>query len=164
MSKKEKKQYSLDRKRFFVFITILVIIIISVIIIIALNKKPEINGATDISKLNSEKYYEQILEIYNKEGMKEKFLEEYNDIQGKIGMYIINNSTNDKNSFVNLVNDVNSKLKNKSFKSFEIETPNSWNGTWSIDEKAKLKFKFENKKIEPDWIKDAEFNEMIIKN
>lgn len=164
MAKKQQKQYSLDRKRFLIFITILVLIIASVIIIISLNKKIEINEATNISNLNANKYYDQIVEIYNKDGMKEKFLKEYNDIQNQIGMYIINNSTNEQNSFLNLVNDVNNKLENKNFESFETEVPTFWNGTWSIDEKAKLKFKFENKKIEPGWINDTEVDEMIIKN
>ena len=164
MAKKEKKEYSLDRKRFLLFITVLVIIIAFVIIIISLNKKIDINEATDISNLNANKYYEQIVEIYNNDGIKEKFLNEYNNIQNQIGMYIINNSTNEQESFTNLVDDVNSKLANKNFESFELDVPTSWNGTWSVDEKAKLKFKFENKKIEPNWINDTEVDGMIIKN
>ena len=163
MAKKEKKEYSLDRKRFLIFITILVIIIAIVIIIIALNKKVEINEATNISNLNANKYYEQILEKYNTQESKEKFIIEYNNIQNQIGVYIITNSTNEPDSFANLVNDVNKKILNKEFESFEVETPNFWNGTWSIDDKAKLKFKFENKKIEPNWINDEEVKNMVIK-
>ena len=164
MAKKEKKQYTLDRKKFLLFVTIFVIIIAIIIIIIALNKNVEINEATDISNLNASKYYDQIFEMYNSDESKDKFIIEYNNIQNQIGMYIINNSTKESDSFNSLVNNVNKKLEKKEFKSFEVENPTFWNGTWSVDEKAKLKFKFENKKIEPDWINDKEVEGMILKN
>ena len=164
MAKKEKKEYTLDRKRFFVFVTILVITISVIIIVVSLNKKVEINEATDISKINANKHYKEIVAVYNANGTKEKFLKEYNNIQNQIILYIINNSTNEQNSFSNLVNEVNNKLANDDFESFEVETPTFWNGTWSVDEKAKLKFKFQNKKIEPNWINDIEVDGIIIKN
>ena len=45
-----------------------------------------------------------------------------------------------------------------------MDNPTYWNGTWSVDNKGKLKFKFSNKKIEPDWISDATVSNFVIAN
>ena len=132
-SENKNKTYTLNRKRFLLFISVFVILICVVIIALSLNKKIDINDATDISKLNANKHYKQISELYNNNDSKNKFLDSYNDIQNAVVIYIINNSTKDENSFKNLVDDVNNKLNNRDFSSFNINYPNFWNGNWSID-------------------------------
>lgn len=164
MAKKNEKKYTLDRKKFLIFIVILVILISCIIIIISFNKKIEINNATNISKLNSNKYYKEILEEYNKVESKDKFLNDYNNIQNDIGIYIINNSTINDSSFENLISEINDALTKNDFEKFGIDTPTFWNGKWSVNEKGKLRFKFQNKKIEPVWVDSEELNEIVIKN
>lgn len=163
-SKKSKKTYTLDRNKFLIFAGIIVLVIAIVIIIIAANRKVNINSETDISKLNADKYSSQIVSMYNSEGMKEKFLNEYNEMQNKIAIYVLNNTTSDENSFKNLVKEVNSMLQNNKTDKLEITIPDFWNGKWSLDEKAKLKFRFDNSKIEPSWISDESVKGVIIKN
>lgn len=164
MAKKNEKKYTLDRKKFLIFIVILVILISCIIVIISFNKKIEINNATNISKLNANKYYKEILAEYNKVESKDKFLNDYNNIQNSIGVYIINNSTISDSSFENLISEINDALTKNDFEKFGIDTPTFWNGIWSVNEKGKLRFKFQNKKIEPVWVDSEELNEIVIKN
>lgn len=161
---KRKKEYSLNKAKFFLFIISILVIFSVVIVIISLKKEVELTDDMDISKMNAGKYKEQILQMYNKDGMKEKFLVEYDEIQSKIGIYLISNSTSEKESFKNLVDEVNNMLLKKDFSKLEISSPDFWNGTWEITEKGKLKFKFENSSIEPNWINDEEVKDIIIKN
>ena len=144
MAKKNKKSYTLDRKKFLIFVFSIVVIISVIIIVVSLNKKIEINDSTDISKLNATKYC--------------------TEIQEKIGMYIINNSTLDDTSFENLISKLNENLADNNFSIIGMDNPTYWNGTWSVDNKGKLKFKFSNKKIEPDWISDATVSNFVITN
>ena len=135
MAKKNKKSYTLDRKKFLIFVFSIVVIISVIIIVVSLNKKIEINDSTDISKLNATKYCTEIKSEYNKDENKNKFIDDCNKIQEKIAMYII-----------------------------EMDNTTYWNGTWSVDNKGKLKFKFSNKKIEPDWISDVTVSNFVITN
>lgn len=164
MAKKNEKKYTLDRKKFLIFIGILVILISCVIVIISFNKKVEINDATDISRLNANKYYKEILDEYNKVESKDKFLNDYNNIQNSIGVYIINNSTISDSSFENLISEINDSLSKNNFERFELDVPTFWNGKWSVNEKGKLRFKFQNKKIEPVWVDSEELINIIDKN
>ena len=147
-----------------IFVFSIVVIISVIIIVVSLNKKIEINDSTDISKLNADKYSSQIVSMYNSDGMKEKFLNEYNDMQNKIAIYVLNNTTSDENSFKNLVKEVNNMLQNNKTDKLELTIPDFWNGKWSLDDKAKLKFRFDNSKIEPNWISDESVKGVIIKN
>lgn len=164
MAKKNKKSYTLDRKKFLIFVFSIVVIISVIIIVVSLNKKIEINDSTDISKLNATKYCTEIKSEYNKDENKNKFIDDCNKIQEKIGMYIINNSTLDDTSFENLISKLNENLADNNFLIIEMDNPTYWNGTWSVDNKGKLKFKFSNKKIEPDWISDVTVSNFVITN
>lgn len=164
MAKKNEKKYTLDKKKFLLFVGILVILISCIIVIISFNKKVEINDATDISRLNANKYYEEIQAEYNKVESKDKFLNDYNNIQNSIGVYIINNSTISDSSFENLISEINDSLSKNNFEKFELDIPTFWNGKWSVNEKGKLRFKFQNKKIEPIWIDSEELINIIDKN
>lgn len=164
MAKKNKKSYTLDRKKFLIFVFSIVVIISVIIIVVSLNKKIEINYSTDISKLNATKYCTEIKSEYNKDENKNKFIDDCNKIQEKIGMYIINNSTLDDTSFENLISKLNENLADNNFSIIEMDNQTYWNGTWSVDNKGKLKFKFSNKKIEPDWISDVTVSNFVITN
>ena len=164
MAKKNKKSYTLDRKKFLIFVFSIVVIISVIIIVVSLNKKIEINDSTDISKLNATKYCTEIKSEYNKDENKNKFIDDCNKIQEKIGMYIINNSTLDDTSFENLISKLNENLADNNFSIIEMDNTTYWNGTWSVDNKCKLKFKFSNKKIEPDWISDVTVSNFVITN
>lgn len=160
----KKKVYTLNTRKFLTFTICVVSIIAILIVIISYNKKVEINEATDISKLNASKYSSQIANEYNKENMKEKFLFDFNNIQNQISIYLISNSTIDDFSFEKLVDQVNEILKTNDWQKIQIDKPIIWNGNWSVSSEGKLNFKFQNNKIEPNWINDSEIGNLVIKN
>lgn len=161
---KNKKKYTLNTKRFLIFIGSIVAIVSLIIVIIACNKKIEISEVTEISKINANKHYKEILKEYEKEESKQKFLEDYNNIQDKVALYIINNSTMDEASFSNLILQINEFLSVNDFEKIELDVPTFWNGSWNVDNRGKVKFRFDNKKIEPSWIEDEDVKGIINKN
>ena len=106
-----------------------------------------------------------MLDEYNKEEAKEKFLLDYDLVQGAVGLYIMNNSTLDNNSFESIIGKIREILQKKEWMKLDIEDPNFWNGVWSVTDDGMVKFKFGDENIEPDWIKDEELiNKLIINN
>ncbi len=158
---KKKKKYRVNVKKFVIAIFIILVIIT---ILICVCSKKKISDSTNVSKLNSSKYSKQILQEYEKDGMLDKFIEDYENIQTSIGMYILNNSTMDSDSFTNISNSLNKELKSDTWKSIELNRPTTWNGEWKIDDEGKLKFKFDTKEIEPSWVKNENVTEKILLN
>jgi cytoskeletal protein RodZ len=166
-SKKNKKKYSINYKKFSIFLIILLAIII-VIVSIIVNKKVKINENTNISALNSKKNYEEILSKYNEEGMKDRFLADYDAVQTSSGMYMIENMSNEEDSLSKILESIRSDFNSSSdisiFTNLKIDKPTSWNGTWSVTDTGTVKFKFSNKNIEPDWIKNEDVANKVILN
>lgn len=169
MLKKEKnisikgKKYKINLTRFILFIVAIVLIILAFLFLLGIfNKK--IDSNTDLSKVNAKKYSEQILNQYEKDGMKENFLEYYDKLQTAIGMYILSNSTLDSNSFRNISDTLNNNLKKEDYSALGVEKSTVWNGYFSVDSNGVVKFKFKNKEIEPSWVKDNDLQAKIILN
>lgn len=153
-----------DLKRFLISMSVFVLIIASICILIS---KITLDGDfkdKNISEINSQKNYSKILEIYNKDGMKDKFIRDYNEVQNAVGMYIMNNSTIENDSFSNIVSKLNSEFKKAKWDENIVCKPSDWNGTWSVDENGIVKFKFSSSKIEPKYIDDEEIIKKVIKN
>ncbi|MEG0873299.1 MAG: hypothetical protein RSE00_05270 [Clostridia bacterium] len=166
-SKQEKssRKYSVNIPKFCLFIGIILFIIAIVIVtIFFVNKKEKVDSGTDISKLNAKKYTTELLNEYNKDGMKEKFLTDYDAIQTSIGMYILNNSTLEKDSFSKLSENINTELVTNDWSKVGAYRPQEWNGNWSVDNTGALKFRFALKEIEPNWSLDKDFTNKIILN
>lgn len=167
--KKEKnvsirgKKYKINLSRFILFIIVIIVIIFVILNLVGVFN-PKIDSTTDLSKVNANKYSEQILIQYEKDGMKENFLEYYNKLQTAIGMYILSNSTLDSNSFSNISNTLNDDLKKEEYSTLGVEKSTVWNGYFSIDSNGIVKFKFKNKEIEPSWIIDSDLQSKIILN
>ena len=147
-----------DKKRFIAFILIVVVIVI--IFFCVTNAKVEIKHTTDITKLDTKKYLNELAEIYSNK--KDKFLEDYEKIQGGVGMYIISNTTLDDNSFSILYTDVNTILSSDDWGKIEVDKNTFWKGTWSINQDGILQFKFESKELEPNWIVDEDISGKIL--
>ena len=161
--KKNTKLELKDKKKFGICIIVFVVIVL-VIMIIALNNKKDIANINDLSNLNANKYSSELKEKYDTDESKEKFLEDYDYVQGAIGIYIMNNSTLEEDSFTKLSKTIETELKKNDWKVFEIEKPTFWNGEFSIDAEGILKFKFASKDIEPKWLNDEELENKIIFN
>ena len=162
-SKKNNKLVVNDPKKLLIFISILLTIII-VLIIIVLNLKIDIQKVEDYSKLNSNKYSEELLNKYQSTESKEKFLKDYDLVQDAIGLYIINNVTLEDGSLGNVIATLKKEWKNEEWKILEIQKPTFWNGTFDVSAEGIVTFKFANKDIEPSWINDDELNNKIVLN
>lgn len=162
-TKSNKKIVIKNKKKFTIVISVIVFLVV-IIILLLLNNKKDLAKVDDYSKLNAKKYSDELLEEYNKEEGKDKFLEDYDFIQGAVGMYIMNNSTNEEESFSNIITQLKEELKRDTWGKLDYEKPTFWNGEYSVDDNGIVKFKFGNKSIEPRWINDDELNGKIILN
>ena len=166
MEKKVKKSKNhiviKDKKKFITSIVVLLGIIVLIVFVSFFNRKQEINDETDLSKLNSKKYSSELLVKYNQS--KEKFLDEYDKIQSGVGMYIINNSTLDENSFEKVNKKIAYMFDSDDWSMINVDKNTFWNGKWSIDNSGTLKFKFAQKSIEPSWIGDEDIKNKIVLN
>lgn len=156
------KKYKINIQRFAIS---LLIIIALISIVIKLTSSPkEITSSTNIDDLNASKYADQILKEYEKDGQKEKFLSDYEKVQTSVGVYILNNSTLDDNSFKKISKELNKDLSRDNWKLLDVTRPNTWNGTWSINDQGVLRFEFKNKDIEPSWKEDSNLQNKLILN
>ncbi len=153
-----------DLKRFIISMSIFILIIVFICILISkITLNSDLKNKS-VSEINPQKNYSKILEIYNKDGMKEKFIKDYNEVQNAVGMYIMNNSTIQNDSFSNIILQLNSEFRKDKWDENIINKPSDWNGTWSVDENGIVKFKFSSSKIEPKYIDDEEIAKKVIKN
>lgn len=157
------KKYQIENLPRFIIAAIIILVVIIVIFTI-LGRKEPIDTNTNISDLNAKKYDKEILAEYEKEGQKLKFIKDQENIQSKIGIYIINNSTIEENSFDEMKTKLETILASNDWKELEIQKPTFWNGTWSLDDKGNVKFKFQVKAIEPSWATDKDMTDIIILN
>lgn len=153
---KNQKVVIKDPKKFITFLGICVVIIIIIIVVIVMNQKIKITEGTHISELNTSKYSKEIKTEYDKEEMKDKFVEEYYMVKNAVGMYIMNHSTLETDSFSKLQTTLNGVLAKNDWSLIEIEKPTLWNGTWTVNESGNVIFQFASKDIEPSWIHDTQ--------
>lgn len=156
------KSYTINLPRFVISICCIILVLVIVFNIFSGNK--EITANTNIDELNAKKYSKQILTEYEKAGQKDKFLEDYEKVQTAVGMYILSNSTLEDDSFDKISKDLNKDLLKNDWKIVNEGRPSTWNGKWSINEQGVLKFKFDNKEIEPSWKNDNELSNKLILN
>ena len=161
--KTKNKIEIVDKKRFFTSISVCLIFIIIVIIIIA-NVSNGNKGDNSLSSINASKNLKELVAKYEASGMKEQFINDYNEIQSKVGIYIMNNVTTDNSSFNNIVSDLNNVLKSNDWSKINLSKNDTWNGVWSLDKDGNLKFKFSLKNIEPSWVNDAELRTKLYLN
>lgn len=148
-----------DKKR---FITSMLIISFFILIVIILCVNIGADSDSNLSKINPKKNSSQLQKKYDTVEMKKLFLSDYTVLQNNIGIYIMNNSTMDSNSFSSLIANINKELKKDTWNLGEIQNkPTSWNGKWFVTEEGILKFSFSNKDIEPSWVKDSDVLEKI---
>lgn len=162
----KKKQFRIgnivikDMKRFCIAVGILVGIIILICIIISnvLSNKYDENN---ISNVNAKKYSNEIASKYESSEMKTLFITEHNKVQNAVGMYIMNNSTMEDDSFSKIISKLQKVLKSDDWSDINIDKPSMWNGEWQIDSDGNVKFKFSIKDIEPSWINDFDISSKI---
>ena len=161
--KTKNKIEIVDKKRFFTSISIcLVFIIIISIIIVSFSNGNK--GDSSLSSMDASKNVKELLSKYEANGMKEEFIKDYNEIQSKVGIYLMNNVTTDNSSFNSIVNDLNNVLKSNDWSKINLSKNDTWNGVWSLDKEGNLKFKFSLKKVEPSWVNDTELRTKLYLN
>lgn len=157
------KIYIKDKKRFFKSISIcLAFIIVIIIIIISVSNGNNTNAS--LSSIDAKKNVNELISKYEPIEMKEKFINDYKEIQSKVGIYLMNNVTTDSSSFNNIINDLNSVLKSNDWSKISLTKNETWNGTWSLDKDGNLKFKFSLKTIEPSWVNNSDVTTKLYLN
>ena len=123
-----------DKKR---FITSMLIISFVILIVIILCVNIRADSDSNLSKINPKKNSSQLQKKYDTVEMKKLFLSDYTVLQNNIGIYIMNNSTMDSNSFSSLIANINKELKKDTWNLGEIQNkPTSWNGKWFVTEEG----------------------------
>jgi|GEM_PF-1945909 len=145
-------------------IVALLFILLIVIIYINSNKKLNIDENSNISKLDTNKYSSEIINLYNRDSQLDKFSLEMDRVQTLIGTYVISNSTLKENSFSELIKTLNNEINNNKWVKLASQKSSYYSGKYSIDENGYLKFKFDSKKIEPNWINNEKISRYIILN
>jgi len=161
----EKKSIIINKfKKNILKIAALFIVFLIIIFIVISNKKVDINANSNISKLDADKYSVEIINLYNGTNQLDKFTVEMNRVQNLIGTYLISNSTLKENSFSELVKTLNSEINKDKWVKLSSEKSIYYNGKYTIDNNGNLKFKFESKKIEPNWINNESIARYITLN
>lgn len=113
---------------------------------------------------NVEKYEKKLIEEYQKDGKKEEFLKVADEMQEKSLTYVLDNLTESADSFNTNVKNIQKMYDNNEYSKLGIDynSVNYWVGTWTIDEKGNVKFKFASASIKPMWTTDNNVNNYII--
>lgn len=156
------------KNRFYIIIVVVfVLIMLSIslkLVLSSIKTQTVFDNNMDVTSVNISKEAQKIKTQYESEGQKDRFVTEYDKIQSAIGAYAIDNTTLDKNSFKDIIKNINNILSKSDWSKLNLEKSNYWAGKWSIDDSAKLSFKFSKKEIEPNWINDQDVADMIVKN
>lgn len=161
-----EKNAIIKNKRNKVIFTLSALLLVLVIVLVYnnSNKKIIIDEYTDISDLNANKYQSEILDLYNRDGQLEAFMQEMDRVQSLVGTYVISNSTLKSNSFDELISKLNNEINDDTWVELNSQKSKYYLGKYSIDDKGYVKFKFGSKKIEPEWINNSEIERYIILN
>lgn len=161
IKKKRKKKYSINFYRFIISLSIFISISLG-LYMYQIVSKVDITEDTNISTIDAKKNAKQILEVYNTKEAKEKFLETYEEIQECLNIYVFDGISEEE--VEGRISGINKELETKVWSTLNLRKPTFFNGTWYVDSKKVLKFKFTNKKIEPDWIFDEDVSDKIVSN
>lgn len=151
-------------KKNFLKITMLLLVLLIILVYTNSNKKISIDEYSDISKLSSNKYSSEIVNLYNRDGQLDIFLTEMNRVQNLVGIYLISNSTLKENSFSELIKTLNKEINDDEWKNLNSEKSKYYNGKYTIDDSGNLKFKFDSKDIEPEWINNENISRYVALN
>lgn len=160
----KKKLVIKNKKKFYIAIAALIVIILFILVLKSTFGKKKIDNTTNITELKLSKYSEQIREYYELEGSKDNFIDEFNNIQNQVWMYIYNNISEER-TMEDVIVEVNTVLESDDWTKLELEKSKIWKGSYYIDkENNALKFKFESKEIEPSWSNDETLQNIIVHN
>ena len=137
---------------------ILIVIIFAAIIILVIYvpDSGEFNPDVNKSRYRTEKNADELKAVYEKEGNKEKFLEDVSKIQNAVSIAILNNDVVDEKTMKSRLQDINKEMKKDKWDLLGIEVPSFWVGTWSVDNTGTVKFTFLNKASIPGWANDED--------
>ena len=141
---------------------ILIITVLAIIVIIAVsivinnfNANKHINPDTNLTNL-SENDLKKVKEDYEKEGKKEEFLGVCSEVELAVVNRILDGSVTNDDELAFAISKINSTLSSKDWSNLELSYPSYWMGTWRLNEKARLYFKFMYDEIKPSWANDTD--------
>ena len=151
---------TVNKNRLVLVIVAVVVIVLAIVGIIMIFNKKDISKVSDYSSL-SNRYADDLKAVYDTEESKNKFIDDYDFIQGAVGFYFMDNSTTEEASFETLISRVNEIFKSDNWEVLSIDKPTFWNGEFSVTDEGIVTFKFKTKAMEPSWINDEELQGKI---
>ncbi len=145
-------------------IIILVVLIAAIVLVVFLPKSGEFSPDVTKSKYKSESNAEELKQVYEQEGNKEKFLEDVSKIQNAVSMALISDEVVNEAKLKERIDDINKVLKKEDWSMLDIEIPTFWVGTWSVDKTGTVKFTFINEQAVPNWAYDEDAKVHIVLN
>lgn len=91
---------------------------------------------------------------------KDKFIEIKGKIELKIANILLDGSVTDESSLEEKVEYINEILQDNKWEKLGLEGIENLNGTWSLDETGKLKFKFNSN--EPNFVQDEDIKSYVL--
>lgn len=137
-------------------ILILIVLIAIFILVIYVPESGEFNPDVNKSRYRTEKNADELKAVYEKQGNKEKFLDDVSKIQNAVSMALLNNNVVDEKTMNSRIDDINKEMKKDKWDLLGIEVPVFWVGTWSVDNVGTVKFTFLNKASIPSWAADED--------
>lgn len=141
---------------------ILVIFIAIIILIICIPNSGEFLPNVNKSRYRNGKNAEELKQVYEQEGNKEKFLLDVANVQNAVSMALLTEDVVDEKSMNERVKEINKELKQNDWEMLGIDVPTFWVGIWSINKKGTVKFTFLNKESLPNWAYEEDVKNHII--
>lgn len=145
-------------------IIILIVLVAVVILIICVPNSGKFSPDVTENKYKQEKNAEELKQVYEQEGNKEKFLEDISNIQNAVSMALLNDEIVNETQLKERLSEINKVLKKEDWSMLNINIPTFWVGTWSVDSSGTVKFTFINDKCIPSWANDEDAKVHIVLN
>ena len=145
-------------------IIIFIVLIAVIILVIFIPKSGKFSPDVTKSKYKSESNAEELKQAYEKEGVKEQFLQDVSEIQNAVSMALLNDEVVNDEKLKERISEINAVLKEADWSMLDIQIPTFWVGTWSVDKSGTVKFTFVNDKCIPSWAYDEDAKVHIVLN
>ena len=101
---------------------------------------------------------------YDTKEMKQQFLTKAQELSNVIYAKMLDGTVIDDKGLQDFIQNYNRVLATEYWESIGVTYSNKWIGTWYLDNKGFVKFKFATKEIEPSWIQDEDVKDYIVVN
>ena len=103
----------------------------------------------------------KIKEKYEDEEKKQEFLALAKKIELAVANRLLDGTVTNNEELSQSINEINIVLKESDWSSLSLDYPTYWIGTWEVNEKGAISFKFADNNIKPSWADDEQVKNYI---